>query len=150
MNERCDIYLISPLKGDSLLMRQMTVLQPTFSPESNREYKGFLDLDLPRLKAVAVVTQFRRSGVSAFNVPIRYRDSLRIAVEEAHLVASAAGQDTVISVSNQNPMFYIFRSSGQQQQVSEGGGLIIVDALDGHKWSADELAEYMYDFNNVI
>jgi hypothetical protein len=47
-------------------------------------------------------------------------------------------------------MFYIFHSKDASQNLAEGGGMITVDASDGHIWTADEMAEYMYDFNNVI
>lgn len=149
MNTNCDIFLVSSLQGDSVLLRQLKIFQPNFSPEHGRDYQGFLGLSIPRLKAVAVVTHLRKSGTAAFSVPTKYRDSRRLSVEEAQVLAKAKVLAVVGNVPSKNPMFYVFQSAAKSSP-EEGGGMVTIDALDGHKWTGDEMAEYMYDFNNVI
>ncbi len=112
MNTTCDVFLVSPLQGDSILLRQLRIFQSEFSPVLGREYQGFLGLSIPRLKAVAVVTHLRKSGAAAFSIPTNYRDARRLSVEEARVLAKSADLAAVGAVPNKNPMFYVFKNAG--------------------------------------
>ena len=149
MNTTCDIFLVSPLNGDSALLRQLKIFQDSFSPDPTRSHQGFLGLDIPRLKAVAAITHLRAKGTAACSVPTRYRDSRRMTASEAGRLVNADEVAAVGGVQDANPMFHVFRAAARPD-ANEGAGHVIVDALDGHVWTANEMAEYMYDFNNVL
>ncbi|MFX1682668.1 hypothetical protein PV762_25925 [Mitsuaria sp. CC2] len=148
-NIPCDIFLVGPLRGDSVLLRQLRIFQSGFSPDPNKEYSGYLGLNIGRLKGVAIVTHFRSNGVTAFNIPVKYRDLPRVPLSQ--ILDQSQSEQLVEDrrTLSQNPMFYILRSE-KPGSLDEGGGLITMDALDGHRWSGEELDEYMYDFNNLI
>ncbi|WP_345304559.1 hypothetical protein [Lysobacter hankyongensis] len=133
------------------MLKQLRVFDPEFIIDEGREYSGFLGLNLKRINGVSVVTQFRKNGVPAFSVPISYRDSPRISEVDAMRAAGLFGSMEIGQSKNMNPMFFVFRVHNKNGELKdEGGGLIVIDSLDGHVWRDDEMVEYMYDFNNVI
>lgn len=151
MQEICDIFLLQELEGTSKLLQFLKILSPNTDFDVNRKYKGYLGFELKRLKAVSIVVFLRNNGVRCLNIPVRYKSDL-ISRAEARLHAEKylGGNGTLIEggMSAVDPMFWHFSFS--QPGMDEGGGNLVVDALDGHIWDSDELEEFFYDYMNLL
>jgi hypothetical protein len=157
MTIKCDIFLTRGLEGNSALLRQLKVFDPTIEFDGARHYVQFLGLNVPRIKAVAIVTNMRNNGVAALSVPVRYRDEARLTPDEALLIVRHRYEGRHVEPNEPRkgdfptPMTFVFRVETAPGAVArEGGGIVSIDALDGHEWSSTEMQEYMYDFNNVL
>ncbi|MDQ1835534.1 hypothetical protein [Massilia scottii] len=158
MQEICDILLLDELAGSSKLLKQLRIFSPTTIFEDGKVYSGFLNLELKRIKAVAILTHFRNNGIRCLNIPIKYKGGLLSEAEarklaEKHLEGRAEIIDSVKRPGKVvNPMFWKFISNEAPSEpgIFEGGGNVIVDALDGHIWDAEELEEFSYDYLNAL
>lgn len=164
----CDIFLPVELKGEFQPLREVSIFNPSLSFSENQNYSGFIGANLHRIKAVAVVTRFSSFGIQVFNVPAAYRDNKLLSEVEAYEIAKKhlIKKKTHVLISLErnkqlltregdtslpNPMFWCFLLEAcRNQPPVEGMASINVDRLDGHIWSEDEMAEYQYDYNNII
>ena len=154
----CDILLLDELAGSSKLLQQLKIFSPSTTFDENRVYLGFLGLELKRIQAVVILMHFRNNGVRSLNIPIKYKGRL-LTEEEARESAerSLLGSGKIIGSMKRpgkvrNPMFwnFVWDQPNSGHGICEGGGNMVVDALDGHIWSADELEEFSYDYLNAI
>jgi hypothetical protein len=158
MQTTCDIYLLEELIGSSTLINRLTILDPFVHFEATRNYSGFLGLNLKRINAVSAITHLKANGVKCLNIPIIYRDQTLISEEEAEKFAimHTTGRGIItgkLHMRNtpRNPMFWYFVVNRLVEiEVSEGDGIVVIDALDGHIWGTEELSEYLYDYNNCL
>ncbi|MDM5182214.1 hypothetical protein PO883_34155 [Massilia sp. DJPM01] len=151
MQEICDVFLLDELDGSSKLLQPLKIFAPEIEFDHNNKYTGFLGLELKRLKAVSIIVHFRKNGVRSLNIPVKYKSNL-ISRAEARTYAEKylEGKGTIIdsTTSACDPMFWHFAFS--RPDLYEGGGNLVVDALDGHVWTSDELEEFCYDYLNLL
>lgn len=150
--EICDIYI----EGAHAIpeLRFVRLFDKSFSYVEGKVYSGYIGASVPRLKGVLIVSRLKASGISAFNLPIRYRSAdLPIAV--AHRIALEKAEAARMGLSNgeafrdiHTPMYWNFSLIDPTGDLV--GGRIMVDRLDGHIWSSDEHETFMYDYNNVL
>ncbi|RSZ39934.1 MULTISPECIES: hypothetical protein [unclassified Variovorax] len=159
MNIVCDLFLPTPVQGDTPWLKRLTLVHREFVPQPERAYVGFLGLNASRLIAVAHVTMARKDGIAILNIPVRYRDSTRLSEAEAMAVASRQHPEWRLSMKAkypglENPMFYAFSYSPVDPEPSDddraGGGNVAIDSLDGHAWLGDEMGIYHYDYCNLL
>ena len=149
MQEICDLFIVKPTK--STKFRFIKTFSNKFEYHEEKYYCDYLGLNIPRLKLVPLVIELRKEGFQGYNVPIKYRDSSVISVEEAHILAleSIKGEDECSITKNTKagvaPLWHMFGLINNR-----AGGIVAVDKIDGHIWSLDEYEEYMYDYNCLI
>lgn len=150
----CDIFLMTPQLGSSKPMKRLhNIYDKSLVLSDDKVYSGFLGLNLNRISAVSVVVDFRDNKCVANSVPIEYRDSKLISFDEALLLVSGKynlSMPLVFPFNRQShPMYWKFLIE-DHNSVGEGGGVVLIDKLDGHEWGGYESAEYEYDFNNRL
>src|SRR3989344_3940683 len=153
MSALCDIYICEAVNVPAL--RFVQIFDCEFQYDVQKEYFGYLGVNIGRIKAVSIIVDLKKHGVKAFSVPVRYRDGSNLSIEEALQLASRYAADNGCSVvfdssraNTTSPAFWLFVISEDPKVRS--GGVVLVDRLDGHIWQAEEYDEYMYDFNNVF
>lgn len=153
MKSKCDIYIPTPTLAPEL--KYARLFDKSFAYDQNCKYFGYVGLELPRLRAVFIVTQFRARGVFALAVPLKYKSST-VSIEQARELAVTYANSKQCGVSSgegpldaHSPLYWCFAVTyyGNDDRV---GGKILIDRFDGHVWSLEELEEYMYDYNNVL
>ncbi|MFM9923126.1 hypothetical protein VLK31_09065 [Variovorax sp. H27-G14] len=156
MNKYCDIFLPDQIKG-ALLLLSMSPDIKKLRINKDAEYSGFLGLRLPRLQGVALVVELRRSGVSSFNVPVEYRDGKLLTEEEILKKAqSYISQESSIWVLERakatfHPMVIDLMTDDEKYHLGgEGGGVLVIDRLNGHAWTENEMVNYLYGYNNIL
>lgn len=153
MNQKCDIYMPVPSLVPEL--KYVHVLDRGFCYNPLKEYAGYVGVELPRLRAVAIVSKIRSRGIPALNVPLRYKTGI-ISLERGREVASEYAKSMRFGASSGNgpmdrhtPLYWCFSVTSMEED-DRAGGRILVDRCDGHVWSTEELDDYMYDYNNVL
>ncbi|AVQ81110.1 hypothetical protein [Variovorax sp. PMC12] len=155
----CDLFLATPIQGDTPWLKKLALFHREFVPKPERAYAGFLGLNISRLMAVAHVTTARKDRIGILSIPVRYRDSTRLTEAEAMAAAVRQYPDWSLSTRSSypalgNPMFYSFFGGPISAEPSDeeraGGGNIAIDSLDGHAWVGDEMAIYHYDYCNLL
>jgi len=149
----CDLYFEKPAVAQGLKFAK--VFDRAFTYVPGFEYSGYVGLNIERIKMVSVVTDLRRGGVEAFSAPVKYRDSPNLSSCQAHefalKYASESGvgvEDAVLQSPRPSPLVWMFRIVNDPQQ--RIGGVIMIDKLDGRRWTSDEYVEYLYDYNNIL
>lgn len=153
----CDIYLMKETLGGDIFPPGRPAVKGVVI-DKNRYYKGFLGYSIDRLLGVALVTSFRRGGIDALNVPVKYRDGNLLTIEEVaakvreQLSKGSEVLPVEVDVDLLHPMRIVFKTNASEFAIinGEGGGKVIGDRLDGHLWSDCEQAEYAYDYNNLL
>lgn len=153
MQAICDLYFDKPTVAQGLKLAK--VFDKAFTYVPGFKYSGYVGLNIERIKMVSVVTDLRRVGVEAYSAPVRYRDLPHLSPNQAHEVAlkyalaSGVGiENPVVRSPRPSPVVWMFRVVNDPHQ--RIGGVVMVDRLDGHRWTSDEYAEYLYDYNNMI
>jgi sialic acid synthase SpsE len=152
MNNTCDLFLVTPSNASEL--RYLGFLAKKFVYQANLTYNGYLNISANRVKLIPLISLLKKQGVSVYSVPIDYKNSNLISKEAAFQIASECARKENLRTSfdssivqNINPLIWSFSSSSLIRETA--GGVIMVDRLDGHIWSSDELETYMYDYNNI-
>jgi hypothetical protein len=153
MKEKCDLYLPYQIIGNREWSERILRIYPKAILEEGRPYSGFLGINIDRLSAVSMVTEFRKRKIPCFNVPIAYRDGTTISVDEA--IAFARKNTGLVEANftadhRSNVPLWWSLISDALPNAGEGGGRISIDRLDGHVWRDYETGEYMYDYNNLL
>ncbi len=153
MRKICDLYLCKETRASGL--RLIGLFDSEFSYRDDVVYFGYLNVNIDRIKLVAIVSDLRRNGVCCFSVPVEYRTERLLNVGDALILARDCAESRGLSVSGNArvegaPLFWIFDLVGGENKESGAGGCIMIDKIDGHVWTAEEYEEYMYDYNNII
>jgi hypothetical protein len=154
MQKKCDLYFCDAVKSDRL--KFIELFDKNFVYDGKKSYAGFLRANVDRVKLVSVVTDLRRHGIACFSVPIAYRDSETISIETAFDLATAHaktyGASVATSIRHQKsaPLYWIFDLRPRNTAEEKSGGIVMIDRLDGHIWTASESEEYSYDYNNLL
>lgn len=155
MQKICDIYLATSTSGTLPCLKQLTIFKSDITFDDHKFYFGFVGLNIKRIIGVSILSQLKKNNVKCFNIPIEYRENKLMTEDEAleflKKIYSAKGSiSKIISRKNEhkNPMYWNFNISAKDDNTFEGGGIISVDALDGHIWNSESLEEYLYDYNN--
>lgn len=150
---KCDAFVLGQHRGAEL--GPLRIFDKDFVCEPEKEYSGYLGLNVHRVKMVSIVTELRCKGIEAYSCPVRYRDVTNIRYEKAAGFASdhakAKGFNIVFDsfrAKKSPPVFWVFSIVGRGE--GEVGGVVMVDRLDGHMWGELEYLEYMYDYNNIL
>jgi hypothetical protein len=153
MGKICDLYLCDSIKSDRLRFIRLFAREFSFDPDVF--YRGYLRINVDRVKLVSVISELRKGGIKCFSVPVEYRDRDVISVDEAFALASEYAHSLNLSITPRSgeqpceiPLFWSFNLTGDENE--KVGGIVMVDRMDGHIWKNDEYEEYMYDYNNVF
>lgn len=152
MNNSCDIFFPSPFFSKNI--RLLSLLDKRFSYKDNFEYSGYMGVCVNRVKLVPLVSLLRREGGGVYSVPVDYRDGLLLPKNDALVIASRYGEENGLKIISgdsgvsSNPLVWGFSSVCLSEE--KAGGVVMVDKLDGHIWTLDELDVYMYDYNNLF
>lgn len=153
MKTICDLYFERPTVAQGLKL--VKVFDKAFVYVPGFEYSGYAGLNIDRIKMVSVVAELRSGGVEAFSVPVKYRDIPNLSSDQAHefalkyALASGVGIDNAVLQSPRpSPLVWMFRIVNDPQH--RVGGVVMVDKLDGRRWTSDEYVEYLYDYNNIL
>ncbi|MFO1369482.1 MAG: hypothetical protein U1F46_10845 [Marinagarivorans sp.] len=150
----CDLYLCQSVSSDDLDWTRL--IDRNFALDKSKPYIGYLGLNGDRLAMIPLITQLRNKNIICYSVPITYRDNKNICQEEARALAQKHAAIKLLSACKPRhpepitPLFYLFNLASGVKEIEKTGGVIMVDRLDGHIWSAYEHDQYMYDFNNVF
>lgn len=149
--KNCDIYLLDEIAGDSFYLNQLKIFQRDLVFDLNSTYVGYLHMNIRRLTGVAIVTHLRNNRIRSWNIPVKYRDQDLLSFEEVSALAQQYATPSGSNVTSRqrigdihHPMFFCYYLND-----ATGGG-ITVDRLDGHIWTAEEMEEYGYDYNNLL
>ena len=159
MISKCDLYLEYPLISGRLGI--ISFFDKKFIFDKDRSYQGYLNIALPRLRLVSVITSLREENYyTAYNIPINYRDNIiegkYITENEAFFIASNHINvcEQYLCSSNRyiTPMVWNFKILEKDKDNAKNkiGARILIDKLDGHIWSDDEYYTYLYDYNNIL
>ncbi|MFZ6640889.1 hypothetical protein ACO0LL_14170 [Undibacterium sp. TC4M20W] len=155
--KNCDIYLLDKIAGDSFYLNQLKIFQSDLVFDVNSTYVGYLHMNIRRLTGVAIVTHLRNNRVRSWNIPVKYRDQDLLSFEEVNALAQQYATPLGMNVTSRQrigdihyPMFLSYYLNNESNQSDSTGGSITVDRLDGHIWTAEEMEEYFYDYNNLI
>jgi hypothetical protein len=152
MDNKCDLFLVTPTNSKEL--RYLSLLDKNFSYKSDATYEGYMGVSVNRVKLIPLIALLRKQNVFFYSVPVSYKNSKLISKELAFGIAGEYAKTNDLSVifdsslkKNDNPLIWTFGATTLTEE--KAGGLIMVDKLDGHIWSLDELDAYMYDYNNI-
>lgn len=151
MQMKCDLFLCEPVKASGLKL--ISLFDKGFRPDNGLIYSGYLFISVDRVKLVAVVSDFRRHHIPCFSVPVEYRESRissTVAFELAQTHVTNLGKISISEQGQKPPLFWSFTLGYDNAVENKAGGIIMVDRLDGHIWTAGEYEEYMYDYNNIF
>ncbi len=158
----CDIYLAGDVVAGKKWRLIYKAFAPTFDAPQGKVSSGFLGLDLPRLKAISVVTTLRdiermkEEAIYCLNIPTCYRD--RDPLPEHEIIALAekyARKNRIIIGKPLSELptrklflsFPIIRNDIKNRTAYE---FVRIDVLSGEIWSTEDYLNYMYDFNNIL
>lgn len=154
MNNICDLYFTHPTNDTQL--RFIGLFDKDFKFQEDKLYNGYVGTAIHRVKLIPMINSLRRSGIEVYSVPIDYRERASISKSEAFKIAEAHAQKSNMQASfdlppgaKEPPLFWIFplRSLTGEERI---GGTVVIDRIDGHRWTLDELDQYMYDYNNLF
>lgn len=152
MNNLCDLYL--PTRSISTEFRFVKIFDKSFIYEENKFYEGFLNITVERISLLNLIFELRKKGITAYSVPIDYREA-KIGKQEAFEIACtfAKKNDFIVSenafnVSNEIPLFWSFSFTDKAYDIV--GGILRFDRLDGHEWSNLDYLMYMHDYNHIL
>lgn len=155
MQRMTDLYLCSPVR--SARLRFVELFDARFLFDAERIYSGYLGVNIERIKMVSIVSDLRKHNIECFSVPIKYRDEENISLSSALVFAkkfareiSASALDTPYFQLKCSPLHWFFGLDYEDAVAEKAGGVVMIDRIDGHVWSAQDYAEYMYDYNNVL
>jgi len=153
MQKLCDLFLCEPTKTNRL--KFVNLFDKKFLYDSEREYRGYLGVNIPRIKMVSIVCDIRKHSVCCFSAPIEYRDGQKISIALALSLASDYAMTINAKVAKRSnstypPVYWVFDLLWINQSDERAGGTVMIDRLDGHLWTSSEYEEYMYDYNNII
>ncbi|WP_431112270.1 hypothetical protein [Variovorax paradoxus] len=151
MQKECDIYLCHPAKTDRL--KFVSLFDAGFIFHNQKEYEGYLNINVKRIKLISVLTDLRRNGFECFSVPVEYRDCQNLPLNAALDLANTQAKKIGASVASQtpkcSPVFWLF-DLRYENSVEKVASVVMIDRLDGHVWSDSEHEEYMYDYNSIF
>lgn len=149
----CDLYLKQRVCSKKL--KYLSLFDKAFSSEKVDYDFGYLGVNVERIRLVVFVVELRAAGVDALSVPVVYRDSQKISREDGFRLANdyaglqgrgVASKD--VRVVDDSPLFWVFTMVGGLEEKS--GGVVRIDKVDGHVWSAIEYDEYMHDYLGAL
>lgn len=152
MDSVCDLFLNTPTSSRDL--RYINILDKSFLYQTDAIYSGYLGVSVNRVKLIPLINLLKKQGVSVYSVPLNYKEASQISKEKAFKIAgnhaSLHGLKVCFDSSmrqNDNPLIWVFDVISLAEE--KAGGVVMIDRLDGHVWSLDDLETYMYDYNNV-
>lgn len=153
MQKLCDLFLCEPAAADRLGPIRLFDRGFLYSPE--KQYLGYLHINIYRVKLVPIVSDIRKGGTACFSVPIEYRDRKNVPIEHAIVLASDYAKTINASIaktanSKCPPIYWSFDLLWSNPEDERAGGAVMIDKLDGHVWTSGEYEEYMYDYNNIF
>jgi hypothetical protein len=153
MQKLCDLFLCEPAKTDRL--RSISLFDKGFLHDPEKHYSGYLRANIDRIKMIPILSDLRKNGINCFNVPIAYRDGENLSIDHAFALAMDYARTKNAEVSRRvhskcPPVYWAFDLLWPDQEKERVGGVVMIDRLDGHVWTASEYEEYMYDYNNVF
>ncbi|GLQ91261.1 hypothetical protein [Dyella acidisoli] len=152
--QSCDIYLPRVTKGLVIEDAFKIIRDINFNVDIDKDYSGFLGLNIRRMQAMMAVMRLRDVRVPSLSVPTKYREEAVISSDEAIQVASSVNLPEGVSVvfswrnDEHNPMYWIFDKIYPNEE--RPGASLLIDKVDRHVWSNDEVDEYQHDFNNAF
>ena len=148
---KVDLFFSRPFRTSEI--GWMRIYDKGFSPNSE-EYSNFAGINVPRIKLIPLLMRLRASGAVVWSVPTSYRDQPNLSLNSALMIATKCAKDHNLKILEGNnpsqdlaPLFWQFSTSDIAREKSDG--CIIVDRIDGHIWSLEELDEYLYDYNCI-
>jgi hypothetical protein len=154
MQKKCDLYLSESTRSPEF--RYLKIYDQEFVYEEQKEYSGYLKINVDRIKLLVIISELSKKGITAYSVPVNYRDSKNITREEALVFAQkyaeSLGRRIVRELENTQigpPLFWQFNLNGGEFN-EKAGGIVMIDRIDGHSWDLNEYEEYMHDFNNIL
>lgn len=149
----CDLYLKQTTCSEHL--RFLSLFDKGFSNEARYYDCGYLNVNVERIRLVALVVELRRKGIEALNVPVVYRDTPSISRERAFRLANdhavLEGRAVVsesVRILDDSPLYWVFTMVGGLEE--KAGGVVYIDKLDGRVWSSIEHDEYMHDYLGTL
>ena len=145
LNDLCDLYLPNPVISDEF--KYVRIFDKTFIYEEGKEYCGYLNITVERIRMLDLIVEFRKRGLTVYSVPIDYQNA-SITKREAYEIANKyaneneflVGEDAFY-VSNEVPLFWAFPYTDKEEKIV--GGILRFDRLDGHHWSAIDYRKYI-------
>jgi len=155
MQKKADLYICKATQSERF--RFIQIFEKNFSYEVGKLYFGYLGINVDRVKMISVITDFRIHKIACFGVPIEYRDQKNISESHAFDIAekyaakiNALAFKRPLAQSESPPVYWKFGLNEKDTIEEKAGGIVMIDRLDGHVWTAAENEEYMYDYNNIF
>lgn len=153
MQKRCDLYFSEPVTTDR--RKLVGLYDKSFAYAPGKTYVGFLQVNVNRVKLVAVVTDLRKHGIKCFSVPVEYRDRENVSMSKALFLANEHAKSLKASAGSAPrgscpPVIWCFDLQYEDRSGERSGAVAMIDRIDGHVWTYSEYEEYMYDYNNVL
>lgn len=154
MQQKCDLYLSESVCSPEF--KYLKIYAQNFVYEESKKYSGYLEVNVDRIKLLVIVSELKKKGITSYSVPIKYRDSENLTIEQALVLAQKYAESLggKIVPDHKNtpsmpPLFWQFSMSGSELD-EKAGGIVMIDRVDGHVWDLNEHEEYMHDFNNIF
>lgn len=155
MRKKCDVYLCARTHGGFL--KAIKLFDKNFPLNVDVDYVGYLKVNIDRIKLISIIVDLRARNIACFSVPIEYRESASVSLENARERAveygrsiGAQGVSLAVSQTGSPPLYWVFDLLGNEGDAGRAGGVVMVDKIDGHVWTRLEYEEYMYDFNGIL